>query len=882
MTFNSYNARHEQAIACLSNGDYETAAKLYEQAIEIEPEVNHHYWYLGVSLLLHGREEEAQIVWQSGLEKDGLEWIEQGQSELLQVLITEAEKHERKNDWSRGWLLRMYIHDSTPEDLQNLFQLIIAADKAGVFASSKHLLLEAINLLRHLTPTEVAVPFLLPALKQVLAANGDQAPIAEFAQACLEYYQVSISNYPKSPELYCALGNIYAELDREQQAIAAYHQALDLKPDDAESFFALGNLDLKVKQYDLAMANYLKAIAFNPSFTKAYVNIAFVYEQKGNIVEAIKNLEIAVSFKEEFAPAYRNLASLLFKSGRASEAVPHALRAIEIQPDYISAYLDLYQIMFAQNRVETAKQILLRIVRSFKSDPDVYWRLHGYFSQVRNCLTDEEYKLWQDATLFNCHFHGSTDPIRTDLAFIVTYLFTSTQYEAVMAKFLGLEAYLLSTFEANAESALSLYFTLNFWTPSIRDDLPKNAKLLRDIGSLYVKHIIQPSSIYLQMREPSLREVEKRKNLRIGFLSPNFYRHATNWTSGDIICALSQVTPHIFLYGTDCINADDRTELLQQAVERFYGYDSDFGSTLGRLIDRIHHDDLDILIDLDSSCFPRHAQIFYARPTTVQITWNGFDAPFLSKQNYFLGDWHTHPQGSEIHYCERLFRMPNCYTAISGFDYEPIDRLRERKQLGIDPEQIVFMFGAPPNKLNPTTVRAQIEILKHVPNGILIYKGLGYRQAIQSLYSQECELQGVDFKRIHFSDLLPTVEMHRAFYTIGDVLLDSYPFNGGVHSLEALWMELPLITLAGSQFMSRLGLTYLNNLGVDTGISHNWQEYVEWGIRYGQDKDLRNAVCTQLATAKKTESLSPLWDPTRFAKDMYALLCSIVENHQST
>jgi protein O-GlcNAc transferase len=134
----------------------------------------------------------------------------------------------------------------------------------------------------------------------------------------------------------------------------------------------------------------------------------------------------------------------------------------------------------------------------------------------------------------------------------------------------------------------------------------------------------------------------------------------------------------------------------------------------------------------------------------------------------------------------------------------------------------------------------------------------------------------VGIHRIKFIPADYPEEKHRMIYKIADILLDSYPFNGGTHTLEALWFNVPVVTKTGEQFFSRFGYSFLNTLGIEAGIAHNWEEYIDWGTKLGKNPDLTNKIKTQLAQSKQTEHLAPLWNPKKFAQDMYATLEQIL------
>ena len=192
-----------------------------------------------------------------------------------------------------------------------------------------------------------------------------------------------------------------------------------------------------------------------------------------------------------------------------------------------------------------------------------------------------------------------------------------------------------------------------------------------------------------------------------------------------------------------------------------------------------------------------------------------------------------------------------------------------RNALGIGLDQMTYLCVSPGRKTNPEMVRAQVKILKEVPDSLLIRKGQGDPEVIHSTYREECDIQGVDFARIKFIGQTRSEEEHRAIYYVADVLLDSYPYNGGTHNLEALWANLPVVTRSGDQYLSRMGYAFLKSANLDVGAAWSWEEYTQWGVKFGRDAGFRNAVKEHLVKSKQPEHLAPLWNPKKLAREMY-------------
>jgi len=189
--------------------------------------------------------------------------------------------------------------------------------------------------------------------------------------------------------------------------------------------------------------------------------------------------------------------------------------------------------------------------------------------------------------------------------------------------------------------------------------------------------------------------------------------------------------------------------------------------------------------------------------------------------------------------------------------------------LGIPEKAVVYYSAQSAQKRHLETTRWQVQILKQVPNSHLLIKGKGDADAIRNAYLQVAAAEGVSGDRFH---LLPRdfdEPTHRANMSIADVVLDTFPYTGATTTMEALWMGMPLVTRVGQQFASRNSYTMLRNAGITAGIAHSAEEYIDWGVRYGLNAELREQVRWQLWQSRQT---APLWDAAQFTRHLeYAL-----------
>jgi protein O-GlcNAc transferase len=675
---------------------------------------------------------------------------------------------------------------------------------------------------------------------------------------------------PERSEVYFNLGSALGKLGKLDEAINSFRTFADLMPDNALVHYTLGNTFKKQGDLEKAIASYREAIARQPNYPEALYNLANSLVECQQIDEAILCYESAIASKQDFNQAKFNLAVLLIDRGNFEPATRYLQQILAVQPNYIECYCRLATILQHQGKLPEAINALQQ---ALQIQPD-YVAAHY---QLYNLLSVQDLTASRQAAESFVHFCGKRERILAAICLIASYLKSGLHQEAT-AKFLELEQYVYSHYQNLTEIELeALYVKILYFLPFMRDDRAANARFSRSVSQQYLRQSTVTENPISEESRQTIKLSDRNPELRIGFISMYLKRHPIGWCAYDFMCELSGLTPHLYIYTTRQFTEDERTQKFAQITDRFYRTTQVEPQAIAREIkQRIIADKIDVLIDLDSIMNLVHAEIMRDRPAPVCITWPSFDAPFISSHNYEICDWHTHPAGVESHYLEQLVRMPDSHMAVGGFETIAIDREAMRQQYGIQTEQVAYLFSAPAHKLSIESLQAQIGILQRVPSSVLIHKGIGDLEIIKDLYRSECHIKNVNFDRLIFLPRSSTEEEHRATYLIADVSLDSYPYNGGTHNVEAFWCNLPLVTHVGDQSFARMGFSFLNTLGITAGIAYSWEEYVDWGVRFGLDRDLRQSVREQLEQSKQQsergDRRSPLWNPKKYAADLYMIL----------
>ncbi|WP_017712596.1 O-linked N-acetylglucosamine transferase, SPINDLY family protein [Prochlorothrix hollandica] len=354
------------------------------------------------------------------------------------------------------------------------------------------------------------------------------------------------------------------------------------------------------------------------------------------------------------------------------------------------------------------------------------------------------------------------------------------------------------------------------------------------------------------------------QKLKIGYLSNCFREHSVGWLARSLFKHHDRQNYEIYCYSilSDPNSTDSVRRWYLQNVDYFY----DLGINHVITTDQIFQDGIDILVDLDSFTTDANLPVLAKKPAPIQVTWLGWDAWGLTAVDYYLVDPYAVPNYAQSYYTEKLFRLPQPYLAIDGFEIgTPSIR---RSDLEIPTDAIVFFSGQSGYKRHPDTVRLQLEILKAVPNSYFIVKDIVKdNDNIRIFFETMAESVGVAKEQLRFLSVVNSELTHRANLAIADVVLDTYPYNGATTTLETLWMGIPLVTRVGQQFSARNSYTFMMNAGITEGIAWTDEEYVAWGIRLGTDEQLRKEVAWKLRQSRKS---APLWNGQQFTRDMEA------------
>jgi predicted O-linked N-acetylglucosamine transferase (SPINDLY family) len=388
------------------------------------------------------------------------------------------------------------------------------------------------------------------------------------------------------------------------------------------------------------------------------------------------------------------------------------------------------------------------------------------------------------------------------------------------------------------------------------EDNPRENRYINNcVGQLFQEYVLRRFNF---PSFPKSTTKDTNKVIKIGYIAHTLYNHSigliSRWLMKHHNYNEFNITLYLVSQKEDIITQND----FKNKVNACYNLPIDPLV----IAEKINQDNIDILVDLDSITNNTTCQVMALKPAPVQVTWLGFDASGIPAIDYYLADNYVLPEDAQEYYREKIWRLPNSYICVDGVEVA-YPSLR-RDDLGIPEDAINYLTVQTGVKRNPETIRLQLQILKAVPNSYLSIQGLSDAKSVEQLFFKIAEEEGINCERLKILPLYPT-GIYRANLRIADVVLDTYPFTGGMTTLDVLWMGIPLVTKVGQQWSSRNSYTLMVNAGISEGIAWNDEQYIDWGIKLGKDEKLRRKVIAKLDESRRT---SPIWNASQFTKNV--------------
>ena len=277
---------------------------------------------------------------------------------------------------------------------------------------------------------------------------------------------------------------------------------------------------------------------------------------------------------------------------------------------------------------------------------------------------------------------------------------------------------------------------------------------------------------------------------------------------------------------------------------------------------------IEVLVDLDSFSALRRLPLIALRPAPVMIAWYGLYATSgMVAYDYLVGDAVVTRSGEEPFFCEKVVRMPGTYLAFEvGYPVPPVVEAPCVKS-----GTIAFGCLASQYKINDTVVEAWARILHAVPDSILVLRNSALTSADTRLFVHDLfARRGINAGRVRLRGRAEHYEFLRTYDEI-DIALDTFPFNGGTTTTEALWQGVPVVALYGDRWASRTSASLLYAAGLGDDVTHGLDGYVNRAVELGTQAQARDQLVTQRRGMRAQLRASAACDTETLARNMECL-----------
>ncbi len=684
-------------------------------------------------------------------------------------------------------------------------------------------------------------------------------------EEAINSYQKALQLKPDLVETHINMGIAFHQLVNYEQAASCYQHAINLKPDSAEAYYNLGNTYKEQRRYDEAIDSYRQGLRINPKFSEAHYNLAIVLEKQGRYDDAIECLNQCLCIHPLWAEVHNNLGNLLKNKGLRDQALAHFQKAVQLKPILHAAHNNMGNALKDQGCYIEAMACYQKALQVYPQYAEGHLNLGVSLAESGHPAAAVDH--FREAIRINPEFAEAYNYMGLTLADMgkreaaiecfekaiehnracseaYSYLIYQLQY---VCDWQRLQTYLQSFDRLNDQRQAS-GISIIAEPPFIQ--MARQADPLQQLNNarLWCHKIAQP---FQDLKRTFSFDGRRRKSgkLTVGYLSADFHDHATAHLMQSVFGLHNRENFKIYCYS---YGPDDHSSYRQQIKlysDRFINIRRMSYSDAAQ---RIYADQVDILVDLKGHTKGARLGILACRPAPIQVHYLGYPgttgADFV---DYLITDRVVTPPEHAPFYSEQLVFLPHSYQ-VNDHQQAIADCVWPRKDAGLPEKGVVFSSFNLPYKIDSRTLDCWTRILHQVPGSVLwLFNG---GQTATKHLAKEAGRRGIDPARLVFADKLPKAE-HLARLQLADLALDTRIVNGHTTTSDALWAGVPVITVLGDHFATRVSASLLHAIGLSELIVDHMDAYVQLAVRLALDLTELQRIKDQLSQNRLTTPL---------------------------
>jgi predicted O-linked N-acetylglucosamine transferase (SPINDLY family) len=610
---------------------------------------------------------------------------------------------------------------------------------------------------------------------------------------------------------------------------------------------------------DQIIVSVLKRITSKSISLSDLINAAQAFTAEGRSDLANEVYKVWCNFNADDPQRYAilfNQAVLLSNTGDLAEAETALREAIALNPDFMPAYVNLGGILERRGDPDGAIALWLSGIERLAR---VTGETLGYktlaYKQISRVLMDHARSSQAEAMLLTCLEHdanqrdaaGQYVPLRLSQCKWPIISPTEKVDRATLMR--GVQPLSMAAYTDDPMLLLA-----SAWR-YVKDDVDKD---------------LRPGMDRSHDRRNAVIDLSNRR-LRVGYVSSDLRDHAIGYLMAEMFELHDRTKVEVFAYYCGPASNSSHTHRIRAAVEHWVDITpmSDDAAAA-----RIAADGIDVLVDVNGLTKDARTAVFGRRPAPIQINWLGFPASIASPyHNYIIADDWIIPPDYEMFYTEKVLRLP-CYQAN--------DRKRvlaphrpTRAEVGLPEQGVVFCCFNGAQKISRFTFDRWMTILQHTPGSVLWL--LDASPETNARLGDHAEQRGVARSRIVFAPKMAN-PAHLARYPLADLMLDTSPYGAHTTASDALWMGVPVITLSGRSFASRVCGSLVRAAGLPELVCEDPDAYVRCAVALAAAPDQMRRFRERLEAERST---CALFDMDKLTASLERLYFDVCQTHQA-
>lgn len=625
------------------------------------------------------------------------------------------------------------------------------------------------------------------------------------------------------------------------EVVSALDGLLAVTPDNVEARHLYGIAKAELGDYAEAVRQLAAVCAVEPDNCDALSVLGNVQRLAGQLDESEATLRSGLASHPNIPHIHFNLGCLLLDCKRVNEAEESFLRASELDPADQDSWLQLGMLRYARSDHLNAASAFLRVSELDGEGKSYAIRMAGFAFADGGRLDQAEQLL---AGLCPERIQDANDvQLLTQLLYCRLELCDWRKMTELIQR--------CKQFVAEGQTVAEPFTYLLLPGISGREQLSLTAN--------FVQGMIPDE----RDRKPVARDMSQSRRLRIGYLSADFHDHAVMRLLVGVLEHHDHQAFEIHAFSYGGMDESDMRRRIVAACDVFHDVSQ---LSLEAMAQRIGKEAIDILIDLTGWTGNTKSAVLGFRPAPIQVNWLGYTGTLGNRvlADYLIGDPIATPLSDQGNFAETLALMPFCCQPNDAG--RRIAETGSREAEGLPANGLVFCCFSRPLKITPEIFHCWCDLLGALPGSVLWL--LATNPRTQANLTMAAQGHGIDPARLVFSGPRPP-DQHLARLALADLALDTFPFGAHTTASDALWAGVPVITIIGETFPSRVTASMLNAIGLNELVAGSIEAYRDLILKLGRNSQallsLRNKI-------RENRLSCHLFDTTEFTQDLEALL----------